>query len=202
MNHQEYINSGIIDAYCMGFTTPEENEGVKAIAAKYPEVAAAITQLKQVYETSFKMDEMKPRASVKEAVMNNVYAQQSALQVAFVPLLNKETSLHRLSQTVAANNIIAPTESFDNIFMQKLPSTREILNFAVWAKVEQEEETHTDVKEFIAVLEGSCDMYIGGVKRSYGKGDVITIPLNVPHYAVITSPQPMFAFVQRQLLMS
>lgn len=201
MNHQEYINSGIIDAFCMGFTSPEENEEVKTMAAKHPEVAAAIAQLKQEYEVTFKMAELKPRPAVKEAIMNNVYAQQSALQVAFVPLLDKETAFSRLLETVAANNIQTPTAAFDNIFMQKLPSTREVLNFAVWAKVNQEEETHTDVKEFIAVLEGSCDIYINGEKESYSKGDIIAIPLNVPHYAVITSPQPMFAFVQRQLML-
>jgi quercetin dioxygenase-like cupin family protein len=202
MDHQEYFDSGIIDAYCMGFTSPEENEEVRAMAEKYPEVAAAIAQLKQVYESTFKMEEMKPSPSLKEAIMISVYAQQSESQVEFVPLLHKETCLDRLLQTVTANKIVPPTESFDNIFMQELPSTREVLNFAVWAKVEQEEETHTDIKEFIAVLEGSCDMYIDGVKGSYGKGDVIAIPLNAPHHAIITSPQPMFAFVQRQLVLS
>jgi quercetin dioxygenase-like cupin family protein len=43
-------------------------------------------------------------------------------------------------------------------------------------------------------------MFMNGEKKSFSKGEIIDIPVNIPHYAVITSAKPMFALVQRQLL--
>ena len=93
-----------------------------------------------------------------------------------------------------------PADDFDNLHVVGLPSTNEIINFAVWAKQGHEEEMHDDRNEYLAILDGSCDMYMNGVKTSYKKGDIITIKTGISHYAVITSAQPMFALVQRQLI--
>jgi hypothetical protein len=42
MNLEEYINSGIIEDYCLGVLTPEQRQSVAQNALLYPEIQAAI----------------------------------------------------------------------------------------------------------------------------------------------------------------
>ena len=132
--------------------------------------------------------------------MNTIYTQQAVLHKEWVPLMHEAINFGRYFEAVAANRLTTPAEDFENLFVQELPSTREIINFAVWAKKGHEEEMHDDRNEFLAVLDGSCDMYMNGIKTSYQRGEIITIKTGIPHYAVITSQKPMFALVQRQLV--
>jgi anti-sigma-K factor RskA len=44
MNIQEYINSGIIEDYCLGVLSPEERQAVAQNAMLYPEIQTAIEE--------------------------------------------------------------------------------------------------------------------------------------------------------------
>ncbi len=200
MNLKDFIASGVIETYCLGFASKEENQLVEKMAAQHPEVKQEVEEVRKSLENILKSSEIKPSGGIKTAVMTTIYTQQAVLQPIFVPLLASAPDFGRIEASVTANGLQWPTENFDNIFMQELPSTPEIINFAVWVKTGHDEEMHTDRNEFIAVLEGSCDMIMDNKRTSYAKGDIIHIPINVPHYAVITSEKPMFALVQRQLI--
>lgn len=200
MNVKEFIASGVIETFCLGFSSPEERKLVESMAAAHPQVQKEINDVKSSLENILKSSEIKPAGSVKSAVMNSIYSQEAELKPIFVPLLTVTTSFESIMASVMANQLQSPAENFENFVVKELPSTREITNFAVWVKKGHEEEMHTDRNEYIAVVEGSCEMVMGGRRTSYSKGDIICIPINVPHYAVITSPEPMFALVQRQLI--
>jgi quercetin dioxygenase-like cupin family protein len=132
--------------------------------------------------------------------MFTIYSQQAEAHNKFVPLMHKPVEFNRFYQAVEANLLDQPAEDFENLYVKELPSTNEVINFAVWAKKGHEEETHTDRNEYLAVLSGSCDMFMDGQRRSYTQGDIIAIKAGISHYALITSATPMFALVQRQLL--
>lgn len=200
MNAQEFITSGLIESYCLGFTSQAENELIEQMALRYAEVQQEIVRVRALMNNVLKQTEIKPAPSVKTALMNTIYSRQSLSHPEFVPLMHETTDFERFYASASANNLKGPVESFENLFVQELPSTVEVINFAVWAKKGHEEESHDDRKEFIAILEGSCDMFMNGEKKSFSKGEIIDIPVNIPHYAVITSAKPMFALVQRQLL--
>lgn len=200
MNIGDYISSGIIETYCLGFTTPVEDREVEACAAQYPSVKAEIDKVRESMLAILQPSKLKPRPAVKTAVMNSIYIQQSILHPEFVPLMHEPTDFSKFFGAAKANALSSPPHKFDNIVMQELPSTVEVINFAVWVKQGHEEESHDDRKEFIAILEGSCDMIVAGKTTSYVSGQIISIPLKIPHHAIITSSRPMFALVQRQLV--
>jgi quercetin dioxygenase-like cupin family protein len=200
MNAQEFIASGLIESYCLGFTSERENELTEKMASKYSLVQREIERVRKSMNEVLKPAEIKPAPSVKTAVMHKIYSQQAISNPGYVPLMHEATHFERYYSTAKANNLTEPQEPFENLFVQDLPSTIEIINFAVWAKKGHEEESHNDRKEFIAILEGSCDLFMNGIRTSFSKGQIINIPVDVPHYAVITSAKPMFALVQRQLL--
>lgn len=173
---------------------------VEEMAATYPEVKQEIEKVRGSFKTFLLERNIQPSASVKTAVMNTVYSQQAVLKKEWVPLMNQPGDFARYIESAHANKLEAPPIFYDNIYVQELPSTREVINFAVWAKTGHEEEAHYDRNEYIAVLEGSCDMIMEGKILSYKKGEIIPIKAGIPHHAIITSQQPMFALVQRQLI--
>lgn len=200
MNVKEFLSSGIIETYCLGFTSPEENQLVENMLALHPEVQAEIDAVGNSLNDVLKRNEIKPAASVKTAVMHAVYEHQAGIDHCFVPLLDKVSNFGTVLASALANNLQSPAFDFENLHVQELPSTPEILNMAVWVKEGHEPETHIDCTEFIAIIEGSCEMLIRDSKTMYVAGDIISIPTHVPHQAIITSKEPMFALVQRQLI--
>ncbi|RYF87815.1 MAG: cupin domain-containing protein [Chitinophagaceae bacterium] len=195
-----FLESGIIETYCLGFTSEEENQLVESMRTAHPEVQAAIEEVGAGLNEVLKQQEIKPTPGVKLAVMHAVYRQHSSEDKRFVPLLNATADFHHIEASLLANQLKIPDDTFSNLYVQELPSTNEVINLAVWMKEGHEAETHADYKEFIAIIEGSCEMTIGDITTSYKAGDIISIPLHISHHAVITSSQPMFAVVQRQLL--
>lgn len=200
MNAAEFIQSGIIETYCLGFTGNEENILVEKMAVDYPEVREEIERVRASFNQFLQKRKIQPSSSVKTAVMNTIYSQQASLKKEWVPLMHEATDFTRYHQSATANQLKYPEEPFENIYVQELPSTREVINFAVWAKSGHEEEAHYDRNEYIAILDGSCDMYMEGKITAYKKGEIIPIMAGIPHHAIITSAQPMFALVQRQLI--
>ncbi|MEP6711972.1 MAG: cupin domain-containing protein [Ferruginibacter sp.] len=197
---EAFIGSGIIEIYCLGFTNHEENNQVQVMAAAYPLVQAEIDKLRLAFSQQLFFPEIKPSPLVKKSLMSRVYQQQSGIDKRFLPLLNQVKNFKELNEFVVINKLNDVEENVEEILVKDLPSTKEIVNFAVWAKNGQSEEVHHDMNEYIAVMTGSCDMYFGTVKKSYTKGEVIFIPPHVPHKAVITSGGQMFALVQRQMI--
>lgn len=195
-----FINSGIIETYCLGFTGDKENREVQLMASLYPQVQQQIDSVKLMFSDKIFANQIKPSPDVKISLMKSIYVQHSLINKKFLPLLNNIKNIDDLHECVIANNLRNSNLPVDNIMTQELPSTNEITNFAAWVKKEQTEEIHPHINEYIAVMEGSCDMYFGNVKKSYSKGEVIFIPPHILHSAVITSAQPMFALVQRQMI--
>ncbi len=183
----------------MGFTSRDEDLEVEQMAALFAEVQLEVEKSKAYLSSYLPNPKMQPSTSVKSAVMHSIYTQQAELHKEFVPLMHKQSDFVRYYQSAAANHLMQVNEPFDNLYAIELPSTKEVINLAVWAKLGHEEEVHTGMIEYIAILEGSCDMYMMDKKVSYTKGEIISIPPGIPHSAVITSRQPMFALVQRQL---
>jgi quercetin dioxygenase-like cupin family protein len=200
MTKEEFLVSGLIETYCLGFTSTEENILVEKMAALYPEVKNELDTVKSTMNRYLKDVTLQPRPQLKTRLMTTIYTQVAGEKKEFIPLLNQITDASLLLQNAEANHLHFPVEDFENLYMQPLPSTREIINFAVWVKKGHEPELHDDMIEYIAVMEGSCNIYFGNEKRSYSRGDIITIPPHILHHAEITSSKPMFALVQRQML--
>ena len=192
--------SGIIENYCLGLTTHEENRQVKLFSLKYPELQEEIDRFHSIFYQNLFRNEKKPSAALKFSLMKTVYLQQAVLNKKYLPLLDKTNEVKFLQESVIANNLETYRVGLHDIEAEELPSTPEIANLAVWAKTGHTEEIHVDINEYIAVMEGSCTMCFGAVNKSYKKGDIIFIPPRVAHRAVVTSEQPMFALVQRHLL--
>lgn len=199
MNEKAFILSGIIETFCLGFTTEEENHLVAAMAAQYPSIAAELAAVKATLQQTIHQQEINPRPSVKHALMQRVYEQRSVILQEFIPLLHKEVAIARLDEVIKANPVPEAMAAEVALQIVELPSTREVINLAIWVRHKLEEEINHDFNEYISVVQGACTMYVDGMPTDYERGEVIVIPPNVFHHAIITSEIPMLALVQRQI---
>jgi len=199
MNVDAYIASGILENYCLGFCTEEENTTIELYAITYPAIRKEIEKIRSSPEDYFKANEMMPDPSVKIKLMRAIYRQIAAGDATYPPLIDKEQGPADIAAWLSGMEIPEAETSFENLSVINLPSTIEFINFFAYAKIGQDEEVHEDLIEYLYVVRGSCIMDLNGEKVPYGKGEMISIMPKIRHLAVITSEEPMIALVQRQV---
>lgn len=72
MNIQEYISSGIIEAYVLGEITPAERTEVEQALAQHAELRAELHRVEETVEAFMMKASIVPRAEVKEKILNSV----------------------------------------------------------------------------------------------------------------------------------
>ena len=72
MNIKEYIESGIIESYVLGATTPEENEEIEQLAQQYPEIQLEIEANKVALIEYIMQFEEEPPAALKDKVLDKL----------------------------------------------------------------------------------------------------------------------------------
>ena len=198
MDIDAYISSGALENYCLGFCSADENELIEQYAEQYPKIQNEIERIRVSLENFILSNKVKPSPSVKIRVMLSLYTQMANSDAGYAPLINDQIDKGTLDSWISAKNISVPTENFENLYVTELPSTEQVTNFIVHAKLGHEVEIHDNFIEYLYVIKGSCIMDFEGVKRSYREGEIIQIMPHINHSATVTSPEPMIALVQRQ----
>jgi anti-sigma-K factor RskA len=80
VNTQEYIQSGILEAYVLGALPPDEHDRVQADIALYPELAAEVQAIEDSMFHLAQATAQQPPAFMKEQIWNTLQQQASAPQ--------------------------------------------------------------------------------------------------------------------------
>ncbi len=91
MNIQEYIESGIIDAYVLGGLSPEENLEVEAHAKAYPEIEEEIEEARSVLEQMAFQNAVAPPVFLKEKLFEKVNNEPTTIEPKTVSMFNVGT---------------------------------------------------------------------------------------------------------------
>lgn len=70
MNIEEYISSGILEAYALGSLSSEEMMEVEAMVAKYPEVKAELNSIELAFEDMAMATAQAPRRDLKTSILD------------------------------------------------------------------------------------------------------------------------------------
>lgn len=193
MDIQAYINSGIIEDYCLGVLDNDAMHQVAAMATLHP----AIQQQIDAYEDALKnYAAVGTSRALKHTLLNVIgnLAAEETITDDNIPLINKYSNAGKWLQyakTLLPASIDAP------FIIHDLPATNNTERFILWISEDIPDETHRRVKESILVLEGSCRCYVGDTLYELSGGDFLNIPLNVPHNVKILNG-PVMAVVQRE----
>jgi hypothetical protein len=72
MNAGDYINSGVLQDYCLGLLTKEEELKLEAICRDYPQVAAELELFRQALEKYAGSDQILRRNELRKTVWKTV----------------------------------------------------------------------------------------------------------------------------------
>ncbi|MEZ4904528.1 MAG: cupin domain-containing protein [Spirosomataceae bacterium] len=194
---KKIIESGIVDEFCMGLLSAEDNLKVRDWAAQYPAVAQHIETTLAALQT---YSSITPTPTLK------------AKTLSFIGELNKESNLRledkpqisKYSDIVAWNKLLdaeKPAEDFESMKVKFLIDDPTHQLCLAWLETELTEEAHHDEEftESFLILEGSCECNIGGKIIRLAAGDFLEIPENTPHTIRNTSTHLPFvkALIQR-----
>ena len=77
MNVNAYLQSGVIESYCLGFTSSEEDGSVMELAAQYPAIQHQIELVRTSFESILMQPVLEPAALIKKAVLKRLVKQES-----------------------------------------------------------------------------------------------------------------------------
>lgn len=196
---KNFLQSGIIERYCLNDVSEKERAMLNQFSLKYNEVEDEINACKKKLADKAS-GSTSTLSKVKYRLMRQIYEGCARTNLTFLPLMNIADCDIDFTNFMKINNLNPSKEFEGEVSMQPLPSTIEIENAAVWIKRNFGAEVHHNENEFIYIVQGSCIMKLDGSEKVYNAGDMIFIPPFVTHSAKVTSSMPMFALVQRQLL--
>jgi anti-sigma-K factor RskA len=76
LNIEEYISSGILEAYALGELPAAEREAVEKNLAQYPELRKELALIEEVQEALLMKTAVRPRAAVKENLFSKIESKQ------------------------------------------------------------------------------------------------------------------------------
>ncbi len=195
MNVQDYIESGVLQDYCLGMLSEEEMQQVDMHAKNYTEVQEEIAANFQALEWyAIKSGKSLP-ANAKLKIftgIDNIIKEEKA-ELNNLPLLNKYTDHTNWLKAVKP---LLPKILGEEIFVHVLRDDEKVLQMLIWSKVDYPDEVHNDVKESFIILEGECKCYIGDDIIELGPGGFFEIPM-FTHHDVKVTKGPVLAVVQR-----
>jgi mannose-6-phosphate isomerase-like protein (cupin superfamily) len=196
MQLQDYINSGILEQYCLGLLTPGELEAVLVMSTVYPEVKKDLTEIELAIERMASINAITPKAALKQQIINLIITNDQAITLDNLPATNKYSNYQTWLNAVEH---LIPNEPFDDFFACPLQHNDKIEQTLIVTKLGVPEESHGDVIESFFILKGQCVCTVGNHTYTLGAGDFLEIPLHTEHDVKLLTPH-VIAILQHQMI--
>lgn len=198
-DHKEYIDSGLLELYVMGQTTPEESQAIEELAVTDPGFRKEITDIELLFENYAKFHEIEPNQIISPFLMATIdYSNriQSGEKPLPTPLLHAASKIEDFSEWLNLDDMVLP-ERFDDEYAKILNFSPHVITALVWIKEVTPQEVHDHEFEKFLIVEGTCNIIIENTVHQLVAGDYLTIPLHKKHHVTATSDIPCKVILQR-----
>lgn len=196
MDLQDYIESGIIEDYCLGTLSEEASVELLDMADRHPEIKHQIDEYRECLET-YSLENMRtPSPGLKKLVfelLDNLVKEEER-KIESPPLLNKYSDYRNWLEI--ARSVLPPSLQ-KNMFIRDIRDDDSVSQTVIWTRVDYPDEVHENEQESFIILEGKCRCHIAGKIVELGPGEYLEIPLFAHHNVEIIGTQPVLAIVQR-----
>ena len=192
MNIQAYIESGVLEEYCLHLLNAEEEAEVLKNCALYPAIKQDLAAIEHAIENMAANQSIVPDERLKQQILNTL-GFADVIDLNNLPVVDAYADHN--SWFKAVEHLI-PTEPFDDFFMDVLRQDDQAAQMLVVTKLNVPEETHEDFIESFFILKGQCVCTVGNNTYTLNAGDFLEIPLHTDHDINITSPY-VVAILQR-----
>ncbi len=188
-NFEDYINSGMLEAYVLGLTDSKETLEVEQMAAESEEILVAINRITEDFEGYLKENAVAPPATAKAFLMATIdYTKRlkGGEQPTYPPALQEGSNLKDYAEWLHRSDMIIPA-NFRDMHAKIIGYKPGVITAIVWLKGVSVKEIHDHEIEKFFIVEGSCDITVGEEAYQFVPGDYFSIPLHT-HHTVTVSP--------------
>jgi mannose-6-phosphate isomerase-like protein (cupin superfamily) len=195
MDSKAYIESGIIEDYCLGMLSDDENRSVEQYAQLHSEIKYEINAYMQALEQYALDNAIDPGDETRNKILQLIdnLATEHEATPQHLPLLNKYSDLYNWLNIVEP---MLPDELTENMFIKELRNEHGVSQTIIWTKIDYPDEVHDEVEECFIILKGKCRCYIDGEEIEVDAGGFLEIPM-FKHHDVKVLESPVLAVVQR-----
>ena len=195
---KEYIRSGILEQYVLGYTSQAESKEVELLAATDPAIRLEIEAIEEALEAYAMEHAVAPNPVIKPFILASIdYSERikGGEPVTMPPVLNKNSVIEDYAPWLNRSDLLVPDDS--DIFAKIIGYTPEAVTAIVWIKEYAPHEVHDDEFEKFLIVEGTCDIVVGDEVNALVPGDYFAIPLHKNHLVKVTSTIPCKVILQR-----
>lgn len=193
LTKKEFLDTGLIEIYCLGHASEEETRLVQEYITAYPEIQAEIEATHLALDKYVHSFSVPLPASLKDQIWDILENDIDDINIENPPLLGHN---HDFAKWKEATKDIDIPEVEDNVYMHTLRSDEKVEIFLVRLREYIPDEHHEDLHESFLILEGSCECIVEGKSVKMKEGDYIEMPLWAVHNITVTSDTPVIAVLQ------
>ena len=196
INVEEYIESGVLQDYCLGLLSGEAKDAVENNCNKYPAIKAELEACQASMNDYAVAFGTRPPDYLKNniwEVLQNITLEERG-DPGELPFLNKYSSSRQWLKIVKP---LLPQTLEQDMFIKVIRDDDEAMQTIIWSKIDYPDEVHDDLQECFMILEGECECHVGDEIIRVGPGDFFEIPLHQHHDVKILTPY-VLAVVQRK----
>ncbi len=195
---KDYIDSGILELYVLGHTSPHESKEVETLADADPAIKLEIEKISTALEAYAMTNAVEPNPVIKPFLLATIdYSERlkSGEPLTYPPLLNKNSVIDDYNIWLNRHDMVSPV--ILNIFAKIIGYTPEATTAIVWIKDYAPQEVHDNEYERFLIVEGTCNIIVGEEINELIPGDYFAIPLYKNHTIQVTSSIPCKVIMQR-----
>jgi len=195
---RKYIESGILEQYVLGLTSPEQSMEVEQRAAADIAIRNEIDAISEAMEVYAMEHAIKPDPIIKPFLLATIdYTERlkSGEPVTVPPSLNENSTLEDYAPWL--NRVDMIDAGTENIHAKIIGYTAEAITAIIWIKDFAPQEVHDHEIEKFLIVEGTCDIIVGETVHQLAAGDYFPIPLHKNHLVKVTSSIPCKIILQR-----
>ena len=196
---QEYIESGILQAYVFGLATPEEERSIEVMARRHAEVREAIEAFEYDLEKYAMANAVTPDPTIKPfliATIDYTERMEKGEPPSYPAMLQEDSRIEDYKEWLKRSDMQLP-DDFKNFHAKIINYIPGALTAIIWIKDAAPWEMHDHEFEKFLVVEGTCDIVIEDETHRLKAGDYLSIPLHKKHTVKVTSDVPCKAILQR-----
>ncbi len=198
-NIKSFIESGILELYVMGNSTPQEIEHVEQMAASFYEVRAEIDSISEAFELYALSNSVTPDPIIKPFLMATIdftERMKSGEQPSFPPELHEGSKIIDFGEWLHRDDMVLPG-NFTDLHARIIGYTPKAITAIVWIKDMAPQEVHDNEYEKFLIVEGTCNILVEDEVYPLLPGDYFSIPLHKNHQVIVTSTNPCKVILQR-----
>lgn len=191
------MESGIIEAYCLGQLDSLEMQEVERTAQRYLDIRA------EIHHTDATLRQLATETTAlrdrKESIMRTLHQlhMEQTMDLDNLPLLSRYSD-HRLWLELVRS--LEPVDRHDSFYYRVLQEKPNLVQTLIWLEDVLEEDGHDpeNFQESMLVLDGECECKLGSETIRLGPGGFLAIPANTPHIIRnMHAGRPLLGVMQR-----